>query len=64
MVQIRVPILRHTNEVIEAYVTAGARILLYRCLDQLRENIMYCDNDVVLYVQPKGDVLHLIETGD
>ena len=30
-----VPSLRHTNEVIGAYVTAGARIYLYRFLDRL-----------------------------
>jgi len=38
-----VPSLRHTNEVIGAYLTAGARIHLYRYLDRLRENAMYCD---------------------
>ena len=31
----RVPSLRHTNEVIGAYVTAGARIHLYGFLDKL-----------------------------
>jgi len=30
-----VPNLRHTNEVIGAYVTAGAKIHLYRYLDRL-----------------------------
>jgi len=34
----RVPNLRHTNEVIGAYVTAGARMHLYRYLDRLKEN--------------------------
>jgi len=32
----RVPSLRHTNEVMGAYVTAGARIHLYSFLDKLR----------------------------
>jgi len=32
----RVPSLRHTNEVIGAYVTAGARIHLYGFLDKLQ----------------------------
>ena len=32
-----VPILRHTNEVLGAYVTAGARIHLYFYLDRLGE---------------------------
>ena len=33
----RVPSLRHTNEVIGPYVTAGARIHLYGFLDKLQE---------------------------
>jgi len=53
-----VPNLRHTNEVIGAYVTAGARINLYRYLDRLRENAMYCDTDSVIYVQPKSTGPH------
>jgi len=52
-----VPNLRHTNEVIGAYVTAGARIHLYRHLDRLGERVIYCD------IQPK-DEPKLVETGD
>jgi len=33
-----VPSLRHTNEVIDAYVKAGARIQQYRYLDRMQEN--------------------------
>jgi len=58
-----VPSLRHTNEVIGAYVTAGARIHLYRYLDRLQVRAIYCDTDSVIYVQPK-DEPSLIETGD
>jgi len=47
--------LRHTNDVIGAYVTAGTRIHLYRYLDGLRENAMYCDTDSVIYIQPRGE---------
>jgi len=50
----QVPNRRHTNEVIGAYVTAGARIQLYRYLDRLGENAMHCDTDSVMYIQPKG----------
>jgi len=57
-----VPSLRHTNEVIGAYVTAGAKIHLYRYLDRLRENEMYCDTESVIYIQPSGET-ELIETG-
>jgi len=46
-----VPNLRHTNEVIDAYVTAGSRIHLYRYLDRLGERAIYCDTDSVIYIQ-------------
>ena len=58
-----VPNLRHTNEIIGAYVTAGGRIHLYRYLDRLRENAIYCDTDSVIYLQPRDETA-LIETGD
>jgi len=58
-----VPNLRHTNEVIGYYVTAVAWIHLYRYLDRLRENAMYCDRDSVIYVQTRDEPA-LIETGD
>jgi len=57
------PNLRHTNEVIGAYVTVWARILMYRYLDRPRENAIYCDTDSVIYIQPR-DKTALIETGD
>jgi len=44
-----VPSLRHTNVVIGAYVTAGARIHLYRYLDRRRENAIFCDKKSVIY---------------
>jgi len=37
----RVPNLRHTNEVIGAYVTSGARLHLYRYLERLGERAIY-----------------------
>ena len=55
--------LRHTNELIGAYVTAGARIHLYRYLVRLGERAIYCDTDSVIYIQPK-DEPNLVETGD
>jgi len=61
----RVPSLRHTNEVIGAYVTAGARIHLYGFLDKLREKAIYTDTDSVIFIQPgPGKEPTLIETGD
>ena len=54
---------RHTNEVIGAYGTAGARIHLYRNLDRLGERAIYCDTDSVIYTQPR-DEPGFIETGD
>jgi len=59
----RVPSLRHTNEVIGAYVTGGARIHLYSYLDRSQDKAIYCDTDSVLYIQP-ADEPALVETGD
>jgi len=59
----RVPSLRHTNEVIGAYVTAGARIHLYLHLDRLQEKAIYCDTSSVIYIQPRDDP-QLVETGE
>jgi len=57
-----VPILRHTNEVIRGYVTAGATIHLYRYLELLRKNGTYCDTECVICIQPSGG-FPLIEKG-
>ena len=46
----KVPKLRHTNEVIGAYVTAGARIHLYAYLDKLQKITKYCDTASVIYI--------------
>jgi len=48
------PSLHHTNEVIGAYVPAGARIHSYRYLDRLRTNAMYTDTESVIHIHPKG----------
>ena len=58
-----VPSIRHTNEVIGAYVTAGARIHFYGFLDKLQEKAIYTDTDSVLYIQPRSEP-DLIEKGD
>ena len=50
-----VPNLPHINEVIGAYVTAGARIHLYGFLDRLQEKAIYCDTDSVIFIQPSGE---------
>jgi hypothetical protein len=55
--------MRHTNDVIGAYVTAGERIHLYRNFDKLQERAIYCDTDSVIYMQP-NEGPQLIETGD
>jgi len=59
----RVASLRHTNGVIGAFVTAGARIHLYSYLDRLQDKAIYCDTDSVLYIQPAGEPA-LVKTGD
>jgi hypothetical protein len=48
------PVLRHTNEVMVAYVTTGARLKLYTYLDALKERAIYCDTDSVIYIQKCG----------
>ena len=60
----RVPSLRHTNEVIGAYATAGASIPLYSFLDKLQEKAIYTDTDSVIFIQPGQEKPTLIETGD
>ena len=58
----KIPSLRHPNEVIGAYVTAGARLHLYKYLDKLQEHAIYCDTDSVIFVQTRhGQALR--ETG-
>jgi len=57
------PNLRHTNEALFSYVTAEARIHLYRYLDRLREKAIYCDTDSVIFIQP-SDEPGLIDTED
>ena len=58
-----VPNLRHTNEVMGAYVFAGATMDLYRYLDRMGERAIYYDTESVIYIQPK-DEPGLIETGE
>jgi hypothetical protein len=50
----QVPNIKHTNEVLGAYVTAGARLCLYDFLDKVQENALYCDTDSIIYVQTKS----------
>ena len=42
-----IPILRHTNEVIGAYMTAVASLHLYTYLDRLQEGALYYDTDSI-----------------
>jgi len=61
----RVPSFRFTNEVIGAYITAGARIYLYGFLDKLQKKAIYCDTDSVIFIQPGQECKPtLIKTGD
>jgi hypothetical protein len=56
-------ILRHRNEVIASFVTAGDRLHLYGYLDSLKERALYCDTDNVIYVHPT-DGTAMEGTGD
>jgi hypothetical protein len=52
-----VPTLKHANDVIASYVTAGARIHLYRYLDRLRDKALYCDTDCRIFSRGTNRVL-------
>ena len=54
--------LRHTTEVIGAYVTAGSSTHLCRYLDRLGGNAMYSDTESVVNIQLRVES-PLIETG-
>ncbi|GFG37031.1 hypothetical protein Cfor_05731 [Coptotermes formosanus] len=53
----KIPSLRHTNEVICAYVTAGARLKLYSYFDTLGVRALYCGTDSVIYVENETEAL-------
>ena len=55
--------LRHTNQIIGAYVTVGVRQHLYSNQDRLQQRAIYCDTDSVVFVQLR-DGLALVETRD
>jgi len=57
------PGLRHTNEVIGAYVTTGALLNLFSYLDVLNEKSLYSYTDSVVYIQKCGE-LPAITYGD
>ena len=54
--------LSHTNEVIGAYVIAGARIHLYYYLDKLKDKAIYTYTDSVIYTTEKRTLAN--RTGD
>jgi hypothetical protein len=47
--------LRHTDEVIGAFVTAGARIHLYSYLDRLQDKAIYTYTDSIIFIQPRDE---------
>jgi len=57
------PSLRHTNEVVAAYVACGGRMHLYAYMDKFGERALYCDTDSVIFVQKTYET-PLIECGD
>ena len=59
----RVPSLRHTNEVIGAYVTTGARINLYGFVDKLQDKDIYTDTDSVTFIQSGQEKTHTNRDG-
>ena len=39
----------NTNVIIASYVTTHARLELYSYLEQLKDRVLYCDTDSVIY---------------
>jgi len=57
------PVLRHTNDVIASFVTAGGRMKLYTYQETLQTRALYVDTDSVLYLHPR-DGAPLVPIGD
>ena len=45
---------KDTNVIIACYVTAHARLELYSYLEKLRDRVIYCDTDSVIYTSKPG----------
>jgi hypothetical protein len=58
-----VPSLRHTNDVIVAFVARGDGMYFYAHLDELGERALYCHTDSVIFVLKDGE-LPLVKCGD
>jgi hypothetical protein len=43
------------NVAVAAYVTTQARLKLYEYLNRLRQSVLYCDTDSVVYVQKTAE---------
>lgn len=50
-----------TNVALAAYVTAHARMRLYAALELLQDQVLYCDTDSVIFVQPQDRPCPLYE---
>jgi hypothetical protein len=50
----------NTNAVIASYVTAHARLELYKYLEMLGDRALYCDTDSVIYTQKPGEIEPLL----
>jgi hypothetical protein len=55
MVEEETPTLKHTNEVVGAYVTAGARLKLYTYIEALNRDVLYTDTDSIIFVSRDGE---------
>jgi hypothetical protein len=55
MIAEEAPSLKHTNEVLGTYVTAGARLKLYTNLEALNRDVLYMDTDSVIFVSRDND---------
>ncbi|KAF4524515.1 hypothetical protein B566_EDAN011526 [Ephemera danica] len=51
-----------TNVAIAAFITAGARLELYKCLEKLQRRCFYCDTDSAIMTSLPGD--EMLPTGN
>ena len=46
---------KNVNVAVAAYVTTQARLKLYEYLSKLRESVLYCDTDSVIFIKKGND---------
>jgi hypothetical protein len=64
MIEEEMPVLKHANVVVGAFVTAGARLKLYTYLEALNRDVLYTDTDSIIFVSRDGEYDCGVRCGD